>query len=319
MKLVPKKRGGGGLARVGQEIIRDNISTISDALNPITLHRILDVERYNLWDKLQNQYLNSGNEKALQRLRDGHFIAKAPWTITDDTNGWLQHLYHGSDTPGITQFNIGGRQRSSYTDFLNPRLYLTSSKEGAKQYAKSKDYTKALLLEQYFDGGFGPEEAAQMLRWSPAEVSRLQQKFNIGADFLHDDVDQSTLLYDLYANMRPQKSVIVDNYNQPIQFMNDEVQRAVNSQPSAIIKHVDERVKDTYGLDSPFVINDYVVSYPEQVKLAAHTTYDDNGMVIPMSKRDNFKNPDIRYGWAVPWVVGGSTVMLGSDKFNKNE
>lgn len=39
----------------------------------------------------------------------------------------------------------------------------------------------------------------------------------------------------------------------------------------------------------------YVVFNPEQIKLADPVTYDDNGNVIPLSKRFDMQNPDIRY------------------------
>ena len=40
---------------------------------------------------------------------------------------------------------------------------------------------------------------------------------------------------------------------------------------------------------------EYIVGHPEQIKLADHVTFDDLGQIIPLSKRDNFSNPDIRY------------------------
>jgi hypothetical protein len=37
------------------------------------------------------------------------------------------------------------------------------------------------------------------------------------------------------------------------------------------------------------------VPRPSQIKLADPITYDDAGKVIPIVKRDNFRNPDIRH------------------------
>jgi len=48
---------------------------------------------------------------------------------------------------------------------------------------------------------------------------------------------------------------------------------------------------------------------PEQIKLADAVTYDNSGKVIPLSKRDNFSNPDIRYMLALP-IAG--TGIIGS-------
>jgi hypothetical protein len=43
-----------------------------------------------------------------------------------------------------------------------------------------------------------------------------------------------------------------------------------------------------------------VVFAPEQIKSAEPVTYDDNGEVVPLSKRFDFKNPDIRYSIREP-------------------
>ena len=40
---------------------------------------------------------------------------------------------------------------------------------------------------------------------------------------------------------------------------------------------------------------EHIVGHPEQIKLADAITYSDNGEIIPMSLRDDLKNPDIRY------------------------
>ena len=41
--------------------------------------------------------------------------------------------------------------------------------------------------------------------------------------------------------------------------------------------------------------SEVIVGQPQQVKSAKAMTFDDNGNLIPLSKRDNFNNPDMRY------------------------
>ena len=53
-------------------------------------------------------------------------------------------------------------------------------------------------------------------------------------------------------------------------------------------------------------IADDIISSPGHSKLADAVTFDDNGIRIPLGKRDNFKLNDIRYSW-LPWFLGGST------------
>ena len=50
-----------------------------------------------------------------------------------------------------------------------------------------------------------------------------------------------------------------------------------------------------------------------QMKLADAVTYDDQGNIIPLSKRDNWLNPDIRYG-LIPIGIGLGTTSLYNKK-----
>ena len=48
----------------------------------------------------------------------------------------------------------------------------------------------------------------------------------------------------------------------------------------------------------------------KRMKLSDPITYDDNEQIIPLSKRDDFTNPDIRYGYASPTATKGSLKQL---------
>lgn len=43
------------------------------------------------------------------------------------------------------------------------------------------------------------------------------------------------------------------------------------------------------------VADDYIAFSPRQIKLADYATFDDNGQIIPLSKRFNFNKADMRY------------------------
>lgn len=53
---------------------------------------------------------------------------------------------------------------------------------------------------------------------------------------------------------------------------------------------------------------------PKNVKLSKAITYDDNGKIIPLSKRDNFTNPDIRFGWLAPLFGVSAAASLANSK-----
>lgn len=61
----------------------------------------------------------------------------------------------------------------------------------------------------------------------------------------------------------------------------------------------------------PDEIMELVVPNSKQIKSTAPITYDDAGNIIPLSKRDDFTNPDIRY--AIAPTLGLSLLGLGND------
>ena len=58
--------------------------------------------------------------------------------------------------------------------------------------------------------------------------------------------------------------------------------------------------------DSYMSQSENVLWNDKHIKLADPTTYDDAGNIIPLSKRDNFTNPDIRY--AIAPLIGFSAI-----------
>ena len=49
-----------------------------------------------------------------------------------------------------------------------------------------------------------------------------------------------------------------------------------------------------------------IVGNPKHIKLADAVTFDDDGVRIGLGDRDNFSNPDVRWG-LFPWIFGGGT------------
>ena len=61
---------------------------------------------------------------------------------------------------------------------------------------------------------------------------------------------------------------------------------------SVIIKNIYEGgMSKDYGT----TMTDYIATKPTQIKLYDRITFDDKNNIIPIVKRDNFRNPDIRY------------------------
>ena len=56
----------------------------------------------------------------------------------------------------------------------------------------------------------------------------------------------------------------------------------------------------------------------KNIKLADPITYDDNGNIIPLSKRDDFTNPDIRFNWLLPTIgVGAGLSLINNNEDNQ--
>ena len=60
-----------------------------------------------------------------------------------------------------------------------------------------------------------------------------------------------------------------------------------------------------------------VVFKNSQIKSARPITYDDRGKIIPLSKRDDFTNPDIRFGWLAPLFGVSAAASLANSKTKK--
>lgn len=75
------------------------------------------------------------------------------------------------------------------------------------------------------------------------------------------------------------------------------------------------------GLHLGRILNNIMGKRPEtvvfknsQIKSARPITYDDRGKIIPLSKRDDFNNPDIRFGWLAPLFGVSAAASLANLK-----
>ena len=57
----------------------------------------------------------------------------------------------------------------------------------------------------------------------------------------------------------------------------------------------DPRRSIFFNLNDPIQTNEFLIGHPEQIKLSDAMTFNDKGILIPIVKRDNFHNPDMRY------------------------
>lgn len=81
--------------------------------------------------------------------------------------------------------------------------------------------------------------------------------------------------------------------------------------------HMPNVIDANTGHYENYPIEDLVPLSSNQIKIANSITYDDSGNIIPISKRDNFNSPDIRYG-LIPLLGFGLYNKYNKNKENKS-
>lgn len=115
------------------------------------------------------------------------------------------------------------------------------------------------------------------------------------------------------------KPIIKSYYiNQENPYIIDDIKREelfedMITKPQDIMSKGYDGVLVNYGKNH---LDDFeLVQYnPNTIKLSKAVTYDDSGKIIPLSKRDDFTNPDIRFGWLAPLFGVSAAASLANSK-----
>ena len=213
---------------------------------------------YKQWNDRYNAAIESGNIEEVQRLRDLHFITKAKNNALVE-NGHLINLYHGN-------VNSKARIRSAGRDPYDTRrtsvgssgYFAVDNPEIAKTYIGPKGYMSELY-------GYTRNPMIHDAKGSNWDMAGIQ---------IGPNGERFGMTTDRFVN-----------------------KQFTNGHDAVIIKNVTDYGPFTLtSTRAPFT--DYVFK-PGHVKLrdpviwnALHTE------PIPIVKRDNFSNPDIRYGFS---------------------
>lgn len=214
-------------------------------------------------------FIHDGDINNAQKLRDLHFKQKAPNTKILDENGNLQTIYTGVPT----KFNSYDKNKfGSQTDegYWGIGLYGSADKRHAKIYAKDNDddYVLPLYVNMEYPFAAGVYDKYGNVFESMEEGVRrsgLAQYFNRGYKGILDNGDRKS-------------GYISTNY--PV---SDNIKDEFVNADGVIYSNPGKRYDEV------------VIPEPTQMKFKYAITYDDNGLVIPLSKRDDFSNPDMRY------------------------
>lgn len=283
--LIPKAAGG-------KKLLEDIFHKIFPGK---TLKELTPEEWDIAYDYILKKY-NNNSSNILQKIRDYHFYTVAPDTIVKEVSGKPIQVFHGGTSPNIREFSLDTPNNASLTNILDKRIYFSDKKGIAKQYAVDPEYKLALTIDHLADAvGLdkeGLEIIASHLEMPIEDVKKIVEDYKIGLDFVRRKTNEEDFLYPVYLNIR--KHADVDLGGNIITRLSKEQRAKINAEPGAIIRNVDESVSNQYGIRMA-PSSDYLVQYPQQIKRSAAITYDTNGDIIPISKRDDFYNPDINF------------------------
>lgn len=316
---VKNKNWANTAIRVGSyfipNIVEKGVNLIKTGIKGLRKYPTIDVNTAHeitnkQWDRAYNQALQANDETELQRLRDLHFSAKSN-TVVKDKNGMPIETYHtvgDSYNPNFTKFNptIEGTRSAIYTtdDKIMSGSYSTS-------YTSEEELEK--LHEFFVEKGFSDsmdktyETVQKQGLWEPQRQKKLYISLHNPAEIDADSrnwnrIEKSKLpekLWDLSF-----KIPFLRNADNVTTRDIENLYRRAKDYDGAIIKNVRD-----YSVGK-FLSNDFLphtvfeVENPANLKLSDAVTYNDVGKVIPLSKRDNFNNRDIRYS-LVPIGLAG--------------
>lgn len=234
-------------------------------------------------DKTYETSLDKGQKDVVKDLRKAHFVKQATNAYIDDKGNPIQ-LYHttNAENPDFHIFdtNIEGRPTAIYTtDNLNmSKSYNRKSKINSKStkrlYSDSNSINNGNLLIDAHGNYWNNVQAA----FNNKVLYPKLYGSSIDGSLTTRDIERAMF------NTKDIDRIIVDNVKDyGGGFIND-------FKPSTV------------------VIN----QNPFNLKYSNPVTYDDKGNFIPLSQRDNFRNPDMRYR------IGGRCKLRNGGKVRKD-
>ena len=218
------------------------------------------------WTAAQDAAIARGDMTEAQRLRDLHFVTKAPNTVIKNVDGMPAHVYHGTPNKGWNSYAKSKFGTATDNGMYGEGLYATSDRSYADVYARGNNADGKYIgeIKDLYVNGEHPFYVFNKKDLSPREI-----------------VNREDAAYQFGRTLKVQ-----DDIPTPIW---DEMNNS-------------DIVIETKGTKRPNFA-EIVVPRGEQIKSADAVTYDDKGVRIPLGERDNFNINDIRYG-LLPFGIG---------------
>lgn len=220
--------------------------------------------------------------------------------IVDDVaekNGYPIDAYHGTPNNDFTVFDK--KRVGKGTDQYGAGFYFASNKESAKAYGTRVIETKLKLNNpikingssdegaNLIDAGFNylltEEQAYEVIKRHPDIYDKEESPLGDYYDTYWENGVEDWMIRDMASN----------EFNRNIGYLDSDLFRNYPNE-------LHEALKDIVGYDGVEVSFEngdkfYVAWFDNQMKSAEPVTYDDNGNIIPLSKRFNTGVNDLRY------------------------
>jgi N12 class adenine-specific DNA methylase len=228
--------------------------------------------RYAVTQKMDEEYLKAveeGDMEKAQRMVNEAAALAMPNTKVVDENGKPLIVYHGSSST----FNVFEETNGEEAD-LGQGIYFTDKEEVADTYTKPNGDNQWQIDSFIDDNPFLVALSQTQLGQREAEQIAAKEVF------------KNAKVYKAFLNIENPYIVSKDDFDNEGNF----VKRPMMEGYDGII---DKTATDRF---SEFMKGGYqIVAYrSSQIKSAEPVTYDDNGKVIPLSKRFDFNSSDIR-------------------------
>lgn len=297
---------------------------VTNNLGDVQLYDVADPGLLRGKENLSLREIESAWEQAVakndiaeaQRLSDLHGVIKA-----DGKEPLIG--YRGEKAHNASKYTLGSTYRPNISFTTTEPAMASSYAEIHTPYSKAYGLQKQLTSDQNFfklrkENGITAEEEnlwidkIQDLRNRINTAIEEQEKFNHPQlRKLHiysenpTEIDVKGSLWSQVGKYDPKLGKIPTTDDLAIQAQN-------NGYDALIIKNV----RDTGNGDIFFGRNpatDIVSLNTKRAKLADAITYDDAGNIIPLSKRHDFTNPDIRYSWLLPLLGVGAAATQNKE------
>lgn len=252
------------------------VSALNKGAKEIDYHKLTDQE----WDDLYFKALKSGNMDEAQRLRDLHFKVKAPNTKVVDAQGNPAKVYRGQ-SPEQVYWSTG---KNPYSDYRGP-VGVTSGYYSSSSPAIADTYAKKL--------------------WANRQGTNFDLYLNL----------ENPKIIDAQGNYWNAVEVRLGPYGEKYGVSADEVYKRVTKDgcDGLIVKNVADAHIGNNLSEAEKIADDFVATAGKS-KLVDAVTYDDIGLPIPLSERDDFLKSDIRYALFPAAAVGAGFASQSAEK-----